>query len=65
MRQYQTLWKRLSFKNHCLLDISSLKFKEEGTQRELGVYRDTLIGSSYVTTHITTNRIAVILLLLK
>ena len=44
---------------------SLLKFKEEGTQRELGVYQDTLIGSSLVTTHITTNRIAVILLLLE
>ena len=35
-----------------------LKFKEAGTQRELGVYQDTLIGSFHVTTHITTNRIA-------
>ena len=65
IRRYQTLRIRLSSKNHCLLNTSSLKFKEEGTQRELGVYQDTLIGSSYVTTHITTNRIAVILLLLE
>ena len=65
IRRYQTLRIRLSSKNHCLLNTSSLKFKEEGTQRELGVYQDTLIGSSHVTTHITTNRIAVILLLLE
>ena len=46
-----------------MVQISILE--DASPQRELGVYRDTLIGSSYVTTHITTNRIAVILVLLK